>query len=298
MASRRLVAQYRIKIPFLVFVLYVFLSLPILMASGQEEEWRKFNGTHFIVYFTQNEKFAKEVLDKAEVYYRNIAVNLGYPRYSKFWLWGKRVRIYVYPDREKFLKATSQPYWSEGMADYKNRKIVSYAWSKGFLESLLPHEMAHLIFRDFVGFKGEIPLWLDEGVAQWEEEAKRTEMKSMIKQLYDKDQLMMVNDMMKLDIARMKEKDRIYIRPTRTKEGEVAVLFLSTENLVRTYYLQSVSLVGFLIEEYGSTKFSEFCRQLRDEKTIEEALRGAYLPQINDLTELEDRWREYLEKGV
>ncbi|MCM8796057.1 MAG: hypothetical protein NC928_05195, partial [Candidatus Omnitrophica bacterium] len=181
-----------------------------------------------------------------------------------------------------------------GMADYKNKQIISFLWSKGFLESLLPHEIAHLIFRDFVGFKGEIPLWLDEGVAQWAEETKRQEMKFKVKQLFQKDSLLSLEDMMKLDIRNIKEKDRVYIRPTHTKEGEKGVIFLSGEHLINTYYLQSVSLVGFLIEKYGSERFADFCRQLRDGKTIEEALRFVYSVYIRNLKELEDRWREYL----
>lgn len=276
------------------------LSLWILVfgfwISSSAQEWQELKGEHFFVYFVQDEKFAKEVLDKAEVYYRSIASDLGYPRYSDFWLWDKRVKIYIYPDHASFLAATAQPQWSFGMADYKRKQIVSFAWGKGFLESILPHEMAHLIFRDFVGFKGEIPLWLDEGVAQWAEETKRQEMKFKVKQLFEKDSLISLADMMKLDVHNITEKDRVYIRSTRTKEGDKGVIFLSGDNLIATYYLQSVSLVGFLIEKYGSDRFREFCRQLRDGKTIEEALRFAYPTYIRNLKELEDMWREYLEK--
>lgn len=260
-------------------------------------EWQELKSDHFIVYFVQDEKFAKDLLDKAEVYYQRIAVDLGYPRYSGFWTWDKRVKIYVYPDRTSFLKATGQPDWSHGMADYKNKQIISYLWGQGFLESLLPHEMAHLIFRDFVGFKGEIPLWLDEGVAQWTEEAKRREMKIMAKQLFNKNSLLSLEDMMKLDIKNVKGNDRLYIRSTRTKDGERGVLFLSGDNLINTYYLQSVSLIGFLIEKYGSISFADFCRQLRDGKTLDEALRSAYSGYIKDTGEFEEKWRQYLEEG-
>ncbi|MCM8782368.1 MAG: hypothetical protein NC828_04890, partial [Candidatus Omnitrophica bacterium] len=150
-------------------------------------------------------------------------------------------------------------------------------------------------FRDFVGFKGEIPLWLDEGVAQWAEESKRQWMKFNIKQLFQKDSLLSLEDMMKLDI-RIIDKDKVYIRPTRTKDGQKGVLLLSGDNLINTYYLQSVSLVGFLIEKYGSDRFADFCRQLRDGKTLEEALKTGYTVYICNLKELEDRWREYLKE--
>lgn len=281
-----------IKRIYFLSIAFIFIFSSVSFA----QQWQELKGEHFIAYFTQEQKFAKEALDSAEVYYRRIASDLGYPRYNDFWLWDKRVKIYIYPDHASYIKATGQPEWSEGMADYKNKRIASFSGSKGFLESVLPHEVAHLIFRDFVGFTGEIPLWLDEGVAQWEEEAKRKDMKSMVKELYEKDNLLSIEDMMKLDIRNIKDKNLVYIRPTRTKKGDAATLFLSPDKLITTYYLQSVSLVGFLIERYGSNRFAEFCRQLRDGKTLEEALKFAYPTYIRSLRDLEDGWRQYLGK--
>jgi len=280
-----------------VFSCFLFLCLFFfsLLIKSSAQQWEELKGEHFLVYFTQGEKFAKEVLDKAEKYYRQIALDLGYSRYSEFWTWDKRVKIYIYPDHDSYLKATGEPKWTQGIADYKTKEIISYAWSAGFVESLLPHEMAHLIFRDFVGFKGEVPLWLDEGVAQWEEEAKRNQIKAAAKYYFKRSLLLSVEDMMQLDIRSYQENDRIYIRTTRTKDGKQGVLLLSSKNLIDTYYLQSVSLVGFLIERYGSDSFAHFCRQLRDGKTLAEALQFSYPTYIHNVQDLEDRWRDYLE---
>jgi len=279
---------------FVIVTLNLFCALNFDICHLYAQQWQELKSEHFIVYFTQDKKFAQEALDKSEVYYQRIASDLGYPRYSEFWLWDKRVKIYIYPDHASYLAATAQPQWSHGMADYKNKQIISFAWSKDFTESLLPHEMAHLIFRDFVGFKSQIPLWLDEGVAQWAEEAKRREMKFMVGQLLKKDSLLSLEDMMKLDIRKVTEKDRVYIRSTHTKDNAQGGLFLSGDSIINTYYLQSVSLVDFLLKKYGSDRFTEFCRQLRDGKTIDEALKFAYPVYIRSIKELEGRWREYL----
>jgi hypothetical protein len=276
----------------LIFFLILLIFFP---HKSQGYQWQELSSEHFIIYFLENKDFAQEVLDKAEVYYRNIALQLGYPRYSEFWTWENRVKIYIYPDRDSFQKATGQPTWSEGMASYNDKQIMSYAWSKGFTESLLPHEMAHLIFRDFVRFKGAIPLWLDEGVAQWMEEPKRPQIKRIAKKYFQESSFLCVEDMMRLDIRNLKYAEAVYIRPTRTKEGGDGILFLSAELLINTYYIESVSLVGFLIEKYGSSAFADFCRELRDGKNVEEALRSAYPAHIRNLREFEDRWREYLE---
>ncbi|MCM8791987.1 MAG: hypothetical protein NC826_02410 [Candidatus Omnitrophica bacterium] len=266
----------------------------ILFSWCFAQQWQELKGEHFIVYYTKDERFARQVLDKAEIYYREIASDLGYPRYSEFWLWDKRVKIYIYPDKELFLKATGQPSWSEGMADYGAKKIISYNLSQVFLESILAHEMAHLIFRDFVGFKGEIPLWLDEGVAQWAERAKRNHLKQMAKKLYEEDRLLSLEDMMKLDIRHIRTEGEVYVRSTTSKDGQPRVLFLSGENLVSIYYLQAFSLVGFLIERYGADSFTHFCRNLRDGKKLNNALSATYPNYIRTLEELERRWRKYL----
>jgi hypothetical protein len=258
------------------------------------QDWKEAKGEHFLVYFTQNELVANDVLKKAEVYYRDIAIDLGYPRYSDFWTWDNRVKIYIYPDHDSYIKATSQPDWSQGLADYKKKQIISYAWSKGFVDSLLPHEITHLIFRDFVGFKGQIPLWLDEGVAQWSEKNKRKQIEGIVKELYLNNALISLEDMMKLDVRRLKDKEKVYIRSIRTKEGQRGILFLSAENLVNTYYVQAVSLVEFLIDRYGADSFANFCRQLRDGKDLEEALKFAYPMSVRGMAELEDKWREYI----
>jgi hypothetical protein len=282
---------------YISFVLFIFLCTLAPFRAIEAVDWQEVSGEHFIVYYAFDDKFAKDVAEKSEVYYRQIATDIGYPRYSEFWTWDKRVKIYIYPDHASYLSATNQPKWSQGMADYKNKQIVSYAWSRGFVESLLPHEMAHLIFRDFVGFKGEVPLWLDEGVAQWAEQPKRSQIKAYARHLFANDQLLSVEDMMKLDVRRISEQDRLYIRTTRTKKKDQGVLFLSGDTLVSTYYLQSVLLVGFLIEKFGSDNFAEFCRQLREGKGIEEAFRFAYPTHIRSVSDLEERWREYLEKA-
>jgi hypothetical protein len=257
-------------------------------------DWKELKSEHFIVYFTQDEKFAHDLLYKSEEYYKNIASDIGYPRYSDFWTWDNRVKIYIYPDHESFLKATGQPEWSQGMADYKNKKIISFAWSSNFLNSLLPHEMAHLIFRDFIGFKGEVPLWLDEGVAQWEEEEKRAKVQAVARQLLENNMVLTLKDLTKLDIRMMKEDEVVYIRSIPQPEGKDDVLFLSGDKLVHTYYIQAASLVGFLIEKYGSDNFANFCRQLRDGKALEEALRFAYPTHISSLQDLEKEWNKYL----
>ena len=63
-----------------------------------------------------------------------------------------------------------------------------------------------------------------------------------------------------------------------------------------TFYAQSVSLVGFIIKEYGADRFRKFCGQLRDEKSINEALRFTYPDEISTIELLEKSWHSYLKE--
>ena len=55
--------------------------------------------------------------------------------------------------------------------------------------------------------------------------------------------------------------------------------------------------IGFLMDKYGSVSFVDFCRQLRDGKSLQDALGAAYSTySIRTLQDLEDRLIEHLEE--
>ncbi len=290
---------------------FVFLLINSLAYAQKSQEIKS---DHFIVFYTcaaessnstdsfgniiEAEDFSKDVLRKSEVYYERIAEDLGYQRTSGFWTWDKRVKIYLYPDHDEFVKFSNHPVWAGGAADYNTKTIMSYFGSKDFADTILPHEIAHLIFRDFVGFKGVVPLWLDEGVAQWTEEKKRQRVKKLAKEMFFNNGLLTMNDMMKFPINDITNMESVYIRPTRARTGEAGVLFMTGNNLIAAYYVEAVSLVGFLIEKFGKTEFTNFCRALRDGKSVEEALIVVYSPYIRNLTDFENQWRAYIEKDT
>jgi hypothetical protein len=246
------------------------LYLLSLQTDLYSQEWIELKGEHFIIYSIKEEKFAKRVLDKAEIYYKQIAVGLGYQRYSDFWLWEKRCKVYLYPDHESYIKTTNSPVWSHGQANYTEKTVSGYIGSQRFIDVILPHELGHLIFRDFVGFKGEIPLWLDEGVAQWQERNRPNVIKNAAAKLLRENKLIPLEAIMVLDIRKVED-----------------------EELVRIFYQESASLVDFLIRKYGTGKFTTFCQRLRDGKNLEEALQFSY-PPIRNIEDLEKEWGKYL----
>ena len=258
-----------------IFFLLSCLLILCYAAESIAENWQKLKGEHFIIYYVRDSRFAQDTLNKAEDYYNKIADELGYARYSEFWAWERRVKIYIYPDRDSYssyVKAGDHPTWSVGIAKYETKEIISFAQSRGFLDGVLPHEITHLIFRDYVGQRN-IPVWIDEGVAQWEEKGKRKLVKRKMRQLLQFHDPISIERMMTLNIGEIKN-----------------------EVIVELYYVEAISLVNFLITEYGADNFIFFCRQLRDGKNVNEALKFAYPTSIRDVNTLQTKWLEHLLK--
>ena len=273
--------------------------LPLLVSSllfapsaVEKTAWKKLKGEHFIIYYTKDtksadhreksvkpEKFARNAMRKAEKYYKSIANELGYTRHSKFWTWDNRMKIYIYPDHDSYVKMAQQPKWSNGVANYGNKEIISYRWkNKGeFLNNLLPHELGHIMFRDFIGFEGEVPLWLDEGVAQWQEKSKREIAKLYAKNIGKQGKLLQLKSLMAKDNDALKSE--------------------MNDTEIYCFYVQAISVVDFLITTYGNDDFIRFCRQLRDGKSMNEALRFSYPTSIRNIEGLEKKWLEYLSKS-
>ncbi len=253
------------------FTFHVSLFVSLFLFSSQVlfagSEWKLTKGKHFVIHYKEDKKFSEQVLRQAEKHYKRITHDLGYTKHGNFWLWDNRANIYLYSTREKFVKAVGAPKWATGKADYEKRTIAGVETSQTFLESVLPHEMGHLVFRDFIGFKNKAPLWLDEGVAQWADKETNIRAERAAVRLYKKKQLMSLAALTAMDVRKV------------TDTGKAA-----------EFYAQAASLVGFMIEKYGAERFTKFCRKLRDESSIDDALRFTYPEGLRSIDELERQW--------
>ncbi len=265
------------RTPLIAVAIVAVLLTPV--AEALALSWKETKDTHFIVYYTKDdEKFAKEVLKKAEGYYKSIPRKLGITRYSSFWTWDNRVKIYIHSDRATFLLKTKRKEWVRAIANYKTREIISYKDEKAtpFLNTTLPHELTHLALRDFLEFKNKaIPLWLDEGVAQIMEKGRVDQAEWAVKNLLKTADFMSVSTLAKLDPRRVRDR-----------------------RIVSAFYNEACALVSFMIEEHGDKNFLRFCEGLRDGKTVNQALQSAYPTTISSEDKLNDAWKKYLLKGV
>jgi len=292
----------RTLLPTLIFC-NLFFGAPCVFAQEPRPEdgisWVEEKGEHFILY-TQHETLkVREIMREAEKYYHSVAERLNFPRHDDFWMWDARVKIYLYDDKETYLAQTQEAEWSLGMADYGARIIYSYMDSERFLTSVLPHEITHLIFRDFYRKENELavpPYWLDEGVAQWSEDKEtKDELKRLARDVLKLDGLLTISDILLLNVDYVKKNpDRLYFRMVRTLKDRYSVIILSPDVLINTFYVQSGSLVGYLIETFGARRFASFCREISRERAVSNALRAAYPKYFQSLRDLENGWRAYL----
>ena len=255
--------------------LIIFYFLLCFQSKGlpfDEKGWKSEKSTHFIVYYKEADgKFVRQSVDKAEEYYKSIAENLGFTRYD-FWLWDKRAKIYIYNDAVDYRKATGKPSWSGGAAYYHEKVIETYPWAQGFFHSLLPHELGHIIFREFVGTENNAPLWLDEGVAMYQEKVKRFNLKTKLLQALEQRKLTPLN-----------------------KLSELNINFVNDKEIVELYYAEALSVVDYLLNKFGRDNFVELCRRLKERKTFDQAINDAYRV-FKNLEDLNKAWLRHIKE--
>jgi len=255
-----------------IFCLLVNLVIFSIANAQENDKWNVAKSTHFIVHYKNSPReFIDKTIFKSEDYYDRIADDLGFRRFN-FWLWDNRAKIYIYDNKEDYLAATGQPNWSSGCVFMEIKVIKTFPYAQGFLETILPHEMGHIIFREFVGFANRaLPTWLDEGVASFQEKERYSRARGIIKESMEKGIFMGLQDLTNFNLHNASDK-----------------------SLVQLFYAEAFSIVDFLMKEFGRDKFVNFCQNLRDKKDLRRAIASTY--PFAKLEDLDVAWQKYLEK--
>lgn len=253
-------------------ILSIALALLIYLTSPLEaaKEWQEIKGQNFIIYYRDDAllDFAQTVMDSAEDEFKYVTGNLGITRYQG-WGWERRAAIYIYRDEEDYVN-NGGAGWSHGSASVEEKIIRTYPSAHGFFDSLLPHELGHIILREFIGFTVAVPLWFEEGVAMYQEKAKRLGADKAVKEAIEKGQFIPLSKL--TDMQLYKDAD---------------------QSLVDLFYAESASIVYFLITQLGEQRFYSLCRELKDNTPFTTALSRVYV-RIKDLDALNKMWVDHL----
>jgi hypothetical protein len=223
---------------------------------------------------TQND--AEQIARELEGYYHRFLSDLNYGGMLKM-----KPEISVFKNYQEYLDKINPLGYNVSetggisipRSARKPAKVYSFL-SDNLLNKVLPHELTHLLFKEITaGLKtdAEIPLWLNEGMAVYEEESKRYE--AWVKKALQDNQIIPITEIVSYSD------------------------YPEDSNKNTLFYTQSASLVDFLINEYGGAKFLTFSRKLiRGGKNINEALFTTYYPHIRNVTQLNDAWLNFLRR--
>ena len=177
------------------------------------------------------------------------------------------IDLYVYPNYFDMQEAILyEPSWTGGMAfpEY-NIFIMGVSGSDATWDkNTVIHELTHILVGHLTfSCLGDVPTWLNEGLAMYSEGALDSAAQAQLDQAIRSDTLLTV----------------------RSLNGG----FSELPDKANLSYSQSYSIVNFLIKTYGQEKLTELLKALRDAKPIDDALLEIY---GFDSDGLEDAWRK------
>jgi hypothetical protein len=215
-----------------------------------------------LFWYAGGDSFARELMDACEEGIARLTQDIGtYPE--------RPVKIYIYASTSDLKGAMiSSNEWSGGVA-FTDFGIIAIGISPSELDwgkRALVHELTHLVVRQatFSPY-GQLPLWLDEGLAMHNEGELDPVLRSYLEEAILKDELISVRSLCS-PFSAYSEK-----------------AYLS--------YAQSYSLVEYLLDNYGQDKMLDLLTLLKQGSTYDEALTEVYGFDINGL---DARWRATL----
>lgn len=245
-----------------IFLIMLLISAQMVVSAQGQDQWSEYRANHFLIYYKNvPQDFVKAVEEQAEYYYDQITENLGFRRFTT-WTFDERAKIYIYDDQDDYIKSANQYHWSHGAANTKTKTIRTFPSAHGFFDSTLPHELGHIIFREFVGFNADLPLWFEEGVAMYQEKAKRWGAHKAVRKAVQEGKFIPLKELSRMPLSSNMD-----------------------PALVNLYYAEAASVVYFMITELGQFRFVDFCRNLQAGRKFEDALQLTYgrFKNVDDL---------------
>jgi hypothetical protein len=215
-----------------------------------------------LFWYTGSDSFARELMDACQEGLARLTQDIG--TYSE-----RPIKIYIYASDSDLKGAMiSSNEWSGGVA-FTDFGIIAISispseldWGKG----ALVHELTHLIVRQatFSPY-GQLPIWLDEGLATYNEGELDPVLRSRLEEAISKNELISVRSLCS-PFSAYSEK-----------------AYLS--------YAESYTLVEYLLDNYGQGKMLDLLALLKQGNTYDEALTKVYGFDIDGLDAV---WRATL----
>jgi len=255
--------RMRRKIAILCFILCVLLPF-VTNAANHDIVWKKIETQHFTICYNQASKqLLQDIKRKAEGYYWELEDKLGIMHQQ----WNGS--IYIYDSRDDYAEHSGAPQWSSGCSEFETREIQTFIDAPNFLLEILPHELGHLIFGEYVENRDSVPLCVNEGVAMFMEETPRRRDWAYVVNYYtQKGKYMPAKKLFSVTLAELNS--------------------FSDHELIDAFYAEAIGMLVFLIKRHGKANFTSFVRQLRSGDSPESAMRFAF--GYFNLKDFEKNW--------
>ncbi|MCX5794692.1 MAG: hypothetical protein NTY77_04260 [Elusimicrobia bacterium] len=206
---------------------------------------------------------AMQAADIAETVYQRIMVDTGL---SSFVPLSGRYKIVIYASADEYHKKTGQPGWSSGVT----MGSAVYSYEGGHLDGLLSHELARLVFYDYMGRNNLDHHWVSEGLASYEEsKAGQSASGGVAPPMPAWPQ-----GWQALPIDSI-----IHMVPASDRDRTLSA-----------WHRQAESLVRFMLERGGRIGFGQFLGALRQDAAFDKAVADAFPGTWRDLPDLYAAW--------
>jgi hypothetical protein len=203
----------------------------------------------------------------AEAAYTRIMTDTGLNSFMPRGLY----QVVVYGTQDEYRKKTGQPDWSGGVAVGN----AIYTYSSARLDSVLSHEVTHLIWFEYMGRVNPDHRWINEGLAVHQEN-------KAVGSRGQGDMFSSLRGQMRSQTIPMDQMIRLV--PATERAYEVSL-----------WYAQAESMVRFMIERGGRIGFSQFLGALRYDKNLDQAVAEGFPGSWRTLEELERDWKRSLQ---
>lgn len=250
-----------------VYFLLLFIFFTFSGISQESYNWHREESENFYIYYRNAPlDYIKKVKKLAESYYWKLENKLGL-LHLQF-----HTKIYIYDNKEDYLKFTHRPAWSSGCAYLEEKTIKSFFNSKDFLTRVLPHELGHIMFDEYLAGR-KVPLFLHEGIAQFcEKSLRRNKFKYIIKKALRGKMFIPLGKLVKIEGSYLAKNPQ-----------EVSI-----------FYAESIGIIDYLLEKHGKFNFRSFLREIKEGSDLEKAIKWAF--GYDSIEELNKEWVEYLSK--
>ena len=226
-------------------------------------QWRSLTeGELNLFWYEGDESFAQELMDVCEEGLARLTEDIGASP-------EKPIKIYIYDSAADLQGAMIFPQeWTGGVA-FTEFGTIAIGISPGNLDwgsRALVHELTHLVVHQatFSPY-GRLPVWLDEGLAMYNEGEPDPHFQSWLEKAISESKLISVRSLCSPFSA---QSEKAYLS-----------------------YAQSYSLVEYLLSNYGQEKMLQLLNVFKQGSTYDEALSQVY---GFDIDGLDSRWRASL----